>query len=113
MEISPTFSIGWKIDRDVETGVFEKNCAVLSSITSTNVTEVPCWMTLTFVELMELNGFVYKLVWSVGMRCCMVLYIVCGFTTLFSEGLCMWMSIDGHVLVVWRFVFVMFGQIGI
>jgi hypothetical protein len=77
------------------------------------VTEVPCWMTLTFVEGMELNGFVYTLVWSVGMRCCMVLYIVCGFTTLFSEGLCMWMSIDGHVLVVWRFVFVMFGQIGI
>jgi hypothetical protein len=47
------------------------------------------------------------------MRCCMVLYIGCGFTTLFSEGLCMWMSNDGHVLVVWRFVFVMFGQIGI
>ena len=83
-------------------------CGVLSG-----VTEVPCWMTVTLVEVRELYVVVYTLGWSVWVRCCMVLCIVCGFKTLVIEGLSMSVRIDGRVLMVLRYVCVRCGHIGI
>ena len=77
------------------------------------VTEVPCWLSVTVVEVRELYVVVYTLGWSVWVRCCVGLCIVFGFKTLVIEGLSMSVRIDGCVWIVFRNVCVRCGHIGI